>query len=100
MPRKVDKRGGQSRYRGISKEKVCVLTALDNTNNLFIAPIAMGKPSSNDLIRSIGKIMKPKSLLITDSLFSYKILSSYCEISHVWLFPKVFIALNNTTFKK
>ena len=43
----------------------------------------MGKPSSSDLIRSLGKILKPKSLLITDSLFSYKILSSYCKLSHV-----------------
>ncbi|MCR4943781.1 MAG: IS1595 family transposase, partial [Clostridium sp.] len=43
----------------------------------------MGKPSSNDLIRIIGKVINPKSLLITDSLFSYKILSSFCKISHI-----------------
>ena len=83
MPRKAHKRGGASKYRGISKEKVCVLTALDDDRNLYIAPITMGKPSSNDLIRSIGKIVKPKSLLVTDSLFSYKILSSYSKINHI-----------------
>ena len=86
MPRKAHKRGGQSKYRGISKEKVCVLTALDNNNNFFIAPITMGRPSSSDLIRSIGKIIKSKSLLITDSLFAYKTLSSYCNISHIAIY--------------
>ena len=52
MPRKAHKRSGETRFRSISKEKVCILTALDNNRNLFIAPIAIGKPSSNDLIRN------------------------------------------------
>lgn len=83
MPRKAHKRGKQARFRGISKEKVCVLTALDNSNNLFIAPISMGRPSSNDLIRSVGKVLKPKSTLITDNFFSYRTLSSYCNLNHI-----------------
>ena len=99
MPRKAHKRGGEARYRGISKEKVCVLTALDNNGGLYIAPIAMGKPSSNDLIRSIGKVIKPKSLLITDSLFSYKILSSFCKISHIAI-PKGFHSLKQYNIQK
>ena len=83
MPRKAHKRGGMARFRGISKEKVCVLTALDSNNSFYVAPIAMGKPSSNDLIRSVGKIINPKSILVTDSLYSYKSLSSYCKLNHI-----------------
>ena len=99
MPRKPHKRGGQARFKGISKEKVCVLTALDSSKNLFIAPIAMGKPSSNDLIRSVGKTMTPGSTLITDSLFSYKTLSSYCKLNHVAI-PKGQHSFKNFNIQK
>ena len=83
MPRKAHKRWGESKLRGISKEKVCVLTALDDNDDFYVAPITMGKPSSNDLIRSVGKIINPKSIFITDSLYSYKTLSSYCKLNHI-----------------
>ena len=100
MPRKPHKRGGQSRYRGISKEKVYVLTALDQSKNLFIAPITMGKPRSSDLIRSVGKVIKSKSLLITDSLFAYRTLCSYCKVSHIAIFLRAIINSKDTIFKR
>ena len=99
MPRKAHKRGGQARFRGISKEKVCVLTALDDDKSLFIAPIAMGKTSSNDLIRSIGKAASPGSTLITDSSFAYKTLSSYCKLNHVAI-PKGQHSFKNFNIQK
>ena len=99
MPRKAHKRGGETRFRGISKEKVCVLTAIDNNRNLFIAPIAMGKPSSNDLIRSVGKTITPGSTFITDRLFSYKTLSSYCKLNHITI-PKGQHSFENFNIQK
>ncbi|SFU85429.1 ISXO2-like transposase domain-containing protein, partial [Clostridium sp. DSM 8431] len=58
-------------------------TALDSDNSFYIAPITMGKPSSNDLIRSVGKVINAKSTFITDSLYSYKTLSAYCKLNHI-----------------
>lgn len=99
MPRKAHKRGGQARFKGISKEKVCVLTALDSNSSVFISPIAMGKPSSNDLIRSVGKVITPGSTLITDSLFAYKTLSSYCKLNHIAI-PKGQHSVKNFNIQK
>ena len=68
MPRKPHKRGSSCHLRGISHQKVCVLTALDNSNILYAAPITMGRPASSDLIRVLQNRVKRKSILVTDSL--------------------------------
>ena len=46
---------------GKNKDKqryVCVLTALDNSNILYAAPITMGRPASSDLIRVLQNRLK------------------------------------------
>ncbi|SFU54234.1 ISXO2-like transposase domain-containing protein [Clostridium sp. DSM 8431] len=43
----------------------------------------MGKTSSNVLIRSVGKIINPKSIFITYSIYSYRTLSFYCKLNHI-----------------
>ena len=58
MPRKPHKRGISCHLRGISHQKVCVLTALDNSNILYAAPITMGRPASSDLIRVLQNRLK------------------------------------------
>ena len=58
MPRKPHKRGSSCQLRGISHQKVCVLTALDNSNILYAAPITMGRPASSDLIRVLQNRLK------------------------------------------
>ena len=58
MPRKPHKRGSSCHLRGISHQKVCVLTALDNSNILYAAPITMGRPASSDLIRVLQNRLK------------------------------------------
>ena len=72
MPRKPHKRGSSCQLRGISHQKVCVLTALDTSNILYVAPVTMGRPASSDLIRALKNKVKEKSVLITDALYSYK----------------------------
>ena len=39
MPRKSRKRGKEIKKRGISKEQICVATALDRQGNLIIEPL-------------------------------------------------------------
>ena len=83
MPRKPHRRGTPAKFRGISKMQVCVLTALDSKKSIIIEPSCMGRPGSSDLLRVLGSVIKKDSVLVTDSLFSYKILSSYSKSKHV-----------------
>ena len=43
MPRKSRKRGKEIKKRGISKEQICVATALDRQGNLILAPLCKGR---------------------------------------------------------
>ena len=85
MPRKPHKRGSSCQLRGISHQKVCVLTALDTSNILYVAPVTMGIPASSDLIRALQNRVKENSVLITDALYSYKNLASFLHLNHIML---------------
>ena len=83
MPRPAYKRGTAASKRGISREQVCVLTALDNNKRLLIEIATMGRPASNDLVRVLGQVIKRDSTLITDSLNSYKNLACTFNLKHI-----------------
>lgn len=83
MPRKPRRRGTPAKLRGISKMQVCVLTALDSKKNIIIEPSCMGRSGSSDLLGVLGRIIKKDGVLVTDSLFSYKTLSSYSKSKHI-----------------
>ncbi|MFR1708624.1 MAG: IS1595 family transposase [Clostridium sp.] len=85
MPRKSHRRGTMAKLRGISKMQVCVLTALDSNKNIVIEPSCMGRPGSSDFLRVLGSVIKKDSVLVTDSLFSYRTLSSYSKSKHIWI---------------
>ena len=99
MPRKPHKRGSSCHLRGISHQKVCVLTALDNSNILYAAPITMGRPASSDLIRVLQNRVKRKSILVTDSLYAYKNLASFLHLNHIKI-PSTKHRLSNYNIQK
>ena len=96
MPRKPHKRGSSCHLRGISHQKVCVLTALDNSNILYAAPITMGRPASSDLIRVLQNRVKKinslhskiKSFFVAYKGVSTKYLSNYIALFH-YIFDKI-----------
>ena len=49
MPRKSRKRGKEIKKRGISKEQICVATALDRQGNLIIEPLCKGRMTYKEL---------------------------------------------------
>ena len=51
MPRKSRKRGKEIKKRGISKEQICVATALDRQGNLIIEPLCKGRMTHKELER-------------------------------------------------
>lgn len=71
MPRPSRKRGKQVKKRGISKEQVCVATALDRHSNLIIELLCTGRMTANELHRLYNNRIGENSILCTDSHKSY-----------------------------
>jgi transposase-like protein len=79
MPRKSHKRGvkgsfsskTEKRKRGISKEQVCVLCAMDRTGNLVTELICKGRMKHTDLERLFSGRIEDEAILCTDSHKSY-----------------------------
>lgn len=79
MPRKAHKRGvkgsrsnkDEKRKRGISREQVCVLCAMDRTGNLITELICKGGIKHTDLERLFENRIEDNSILCTDSHKSY-----------------------------
>ena len=71
MPRKAHKRGYSTHLRGLSKEKVCVLCAV-NRNGLSISKITnTGRVSTKDLHHIYDERIEENSTLVTDKMNSY-----------------------------
>jgi transposase-like protein len=71
MPRKSRKRGKQVKTRGISKEQVCISTAIDRKNNIIFEMVTKGRIGTVDLERLFKDRLDPDSLICTDSHPSY-----------------------------
>jgi hypothetical protein len=71
MPRKPRKRGKQVKKRGISKEQVCVATAMDRQGNLIIELLCKGRMTHKELGKLYNGRIGENSILCTDSHKSY-----------------------------
>lgn len=79
MPREPHKRGvkgsrsskDEKRKRGISKEQVCVLCAIDRVGNIITELICKGRMKHTDLERLFTGRIEDESILCTDSHKSY-----------------------------
>lgn len=61
----------KARPRGISNEKVCVLTCRDRSGNLYASPICLGHPEMKDIQKHLTGRFAKDAILVTDSLTSY-----------------------------
>ena len=68
--RKPRKRGEKATKRGISDEKVCLLTATQRKGGSFLRSYNMGRPSSEEVMNLVSHI-KEESYLWTDNHSSY-----------------------------
>ena len=71
MPRESRRNGQEGRTAGISNEQVCVLTAIDSYDNIFIKIVGLGPLSIDDLENNFSNWIEEKSILVTDSKSSY-----------------------------
>lgn len=82
MPRPSRKRGKQVKKRGVSKEQVCVGTALDRQGNLIIELLCTGRMTSDELKNLYTNRIGEGSILCTDSHKSYIQFAEDMELEH------------------
>lgn len=82
MPRKSRKRGKEIKKIGISKEQICVATALDRQGNLIIEPLCKGRMTHKELERLYKGHIGESSILCTDSHKSYIKFASDFNLDH------------------
>ena len=62
IPRESRKRGGENHISGTSKQKVCVVCALDDNGNSIARVCGLGNPTSNKLSFVLSSTLKPENI--------------------------------------
>jgi len=80
--RKPRKRGGASKYRGISKEQVCVLVARDRSKSTVSEVACMGRINKATIEDKIGNLISENTTLCTDAWKSYSTFALERNLAH------------------
>lgn len=64
-------------------QDVCILTAIDRTNNIYIEPITSGTPNSMDIYNKLQNRISKDAVLVTDDHHSYRYFVRKEMIEHV-----------------
>ena len=73
MPRYSKKRTSKnSPYRGISHHKVCVVSSIDENDNLLLKIVGLGRCTTDMLKNSLGKKLKDAKSVNADSASAYQ----------------------------
>ena len=73
MPRYSKKRTSvSSPYRGISHHKVCVVSSIDENDNLLLKIVGLGRCTTNMLKDSLGKKINNAKSIVADSASAYQ----------------------------
>jgi transposase-like protein len=59
-------RGSQDRRRGLSKDKVCIATAIDDERSVIGKPVGRGNVSSDGLVYAFTSRLDQQAILVTD----------------------------------
>lgn len=69
--RRPRKHGGTASKRGISGEKICILTASDRNGHEIIKAVGRAKPTTVSIMTVLSKRIMKKSVCVNDGVFSY-----------------------------
>lgn len=78
---KSKKRGTPASKRGLSDEKICILTAVERKGNSFLKAFNMARPTSEDIL-NLKERIENGSFVWTDGLASYNSLISEKKCDH------------------
>ena len=67
----------------INHQHVCILTAVDTANNIYIEPVTSGTAKATDINNSLSQRIDMQSLLVTDEHNGYKYLARKNCIKHI-----------------
>ena len=83
--RKARHRGEPSCYRGISREKVCIVTTTDRTSHEIFKAVGLAKPTQRSILENFEESIEKGSILYVDGTNSYDQLADkcLCGISHL-----------------
>lgn len=80
--RKSRKRGGTATKRGISKEQVCVVVAMDRNGQIISQNAGFGRITATEIDSVLGEFIVASSVLCTDEATNYKKFAQEKGISH------------------
>jgi transposase-like protein/IS1 family transposase len=80
--RKPRKRGGKSKYRGISKEQVCVLVARDRMKSTVAKVTCIGRVVKSKVDKVIVSKLHSNNILVTDAWRAYKTYAKEKGLEH------------------
>lgn len=89
LVRPARKRGGKSKTdptkhkRGLSRDKVCVLCAIDRSKNIFNTPVGYGKMSSKQVKENLSDRIVEDAVLVTDGEKSYNTLADKVRLKTI-----------------
>jgi len=72
LPRPAHKRGSPAKKRGISTEQVPVFTALARGSSESLIQVLPGVPSASNITAALRPVVRPDTVLCSDSAGSYK----------------------------
>lgn len=67
----------------LNHQHLCILTAIDRSNNIYIEPATSGTAQSQDIYTRMTEVIKQDAVLITDEHHSYKFMCRKNIIEHV-----------------
>lgn len=73
MPR-LSKKRSSSAYRGISHHKVCIMSAVDENDNMFFEVVGLGS-ETNKMLDSVEHKIKECTILVSDGKFAFETFS-------------------------
>lgn len=80
--RKARKHGGKASKRGISSEKICILTASDRNGHEVIKAVGRAKPTSASILCTLSSKIRPMSICVNDGVYSYDKLIKACDLEN------------------
>jgi transposase-like protein len=85
MTRPARRRGGVAPYRGVGHAHECVLVACDRENGALDFHTGRGPVTAIQLALSLGPVLTPDALLISDGAAAYRRFTRDTGIRHEWV---------------
>ena len=67
----------------LNHQHVCILTAIDRANNIYIEAVTSGAPKKNDISKVLANKFSDDAFIVTDEHNSYKDFTRKNHLQHI-----------------